>query len=398
MNNATSELPSPATPERRNDLRRLLQRYYEGKHQLRRGLCLLAAGRHDQAIRAFDAAAQANPRSLSLPTYLAAAYAGKGRLTRAAVQLQESVKREPANVLHRIRHALALSRAGRSRQAIASLREGIGHNPESAELHFQLATLLASTDQAEEAELRFTQAIAINKHHAEAMVGLGLCHGARGEIAESIHQLKRAQALDPGDARTALLLAHALQAGADTAGAALQVAMPPETCPDDDPAIEELSTVIETDPDFVEAFLSLDPREVNTDVFSVLAATINRALERCPEHADLHYHCGRVLECLGRTQDAITSVERALDLKPQFVNALIQLAKLYRQTRRHADARSRLEDAIRLGAEYADVYCMLGNLYCDSGMVDRAREAYQRALRINPDYAEAKQAMQAVAS
>jgi len=396
MNTATSDRRSSADPRRRDDLRRLLQKYYEGKHQLRRGLCLLAAGRYDQAIRALDVAAKANPQSLSLSTYLAAAYVGKGRFGRAAAHFQKNISREPANVLHRVRHALALWKAGRSDRAIASLREGISHNLESAELHFQLGTVLASADQTEEAELRFTQAIAINKHHAEAMVELGLCYGARGDVREAVCWLKRAQTHDPGDARTALLLTHAVKAAEGTEGEALPVTMPPETTVENDTAIDELSSTIESEPGFVEAFLSLDPKEVNAEVFAVLATTINRALERCPEHADLHYHCGCVLDRLGRTRDAITSVERAVKLRPRFIKALIQLARLYRQTNRHADACRRLEDAIRLGAEYADVYCTLGNLYRDSGMVERAREAYRRALRINPQYAEAEHALQTV--
>ena len=76
--------PASVDPEHLGSLRQLLQRYYEGRNGLRRGLCLLAAGRHDEAIRDLTAAAQANPNSLSLPTYLAAAYVGKGRFNAAA--------------------------------------------------------------------------------------------------------------------------------------------------------------------------------------------------------------------------------------------------------------------------------------------------------------------------
>ncbi|MFH0980743.1 MAG: tetratricopeptide repeat protein, partial [Planctomycetota bacterium] len=262
-------------------------------------------------------------------------------------------------------------------------------------LHFQLATLLAAMGETEEAELRFTQAVTIDKQHTEALVGLALCHGARGQASEAVHRLQQAQARNPEDARTALLLAYALQAAAPGAEP-LRPAMPPEASAAEEAGIDELAALIETEPDFVEAFLSLEPEEVGTEVFAILAATLSRALTRSPEQADLHYHCGCVLSRLGRTDDAIVAIERAVGLRPDFITALIQLARLYRDSARHLDARRRLEEAIRIGAEYADVYYLLGNLYRDGGLLDRARDAYERALRINPGYADAQKALQAV--
>ena len=388
--------PKSGNPQHLGPLRQLLQSYYEGRDRLRRGLCLLAAGRYDQAICELNAAAQANPDSLSLPTYLAAAYVGRGHFKAAADELQEIVNREPADVRNRIRHALALWKAGQADRAVASLRDGIRRTPDSAELHFQLATILASAGETEEAELRFTQAAAIDKHHTDALVGLALCHGAQGNAAKAVSLLKRAQAQNPRNARVALLLTYALEAAKHTHRMPVQPAMPDESPTEDEPALEELSAIIETEPDFVEAFLSLDAEDVDGDVFTMLAATINRALERSPEHADLHYHSGRVLDRLGRTGDAIAAVERAVELRPVFIKALIQLAKLYQRSDRRLDACRRLEETIRLGAKYADVYYMLGNLYRDGGMTDRAREAYRHALGINPHYAAAQHAMQAV--
>ncbi len=392
----TQDNAALADPAGVDELRRLLQRYYEGKNHLRRGLCLLASGQHDQAIRAFTAAEEANPDSLILPTYLAAAYLSAGRLKQAADEFERVANREPANVLHRVRHALALWKDGQVERAVASLREGISHDLESAELHFQLATILAAEGETEEAELRFTQAITLDKQHAEALVGLALCHGAQGNAREAVRLLKRAQSQNPHDARTALLLTHALQAAEETSDRPVRVTMPAETSTEDEAALDELASFIEANPDFVEAFLSLDTRELNAEVFAMLAVTINRALERAPEHADLHYHCGCLLSRLGRTEHAIAAVERAVGLRPKFIKALIQLAKLYQQSNRQLDARRRLEEAIRCGGEYADVYYLLGNLYRDGGMIDRAREAYQRALGINPRYADAQHALQAV--
>jgi tetratricopeptide (TPR) repeat protein len=390
--------PASADAEHPDRLRRLLQRYYEGKNQLRRGLCLLAAGQYDEALDALVAAQQANPNSLSLPAYLAAAYLGKSQFREAAQELAKEVARASDDVLNRVRHALASWRAGQSAAAMASLRDGIHDHPESAELHFQLATLLAATGETEEAEMRFTQTVTLDPHHAEGWIGLALCHGARGEGREAVRCLRRAQARNPHDARTALLLTQALQAAEDAPREPIRVVMPAAAEPENEPGVAELARLIGGDPDFVEGFLSLEPREVGEEVFALLAAALRQALERSPEHADLHYHCGSVLSRLGHTGEAIAALERALDLRPHFIKAMIQLAKLYRQSDRRAAARARLEEAIRLGAEYADVYLLLGHLYGEEGRLEPARSAYRRALTINPGYAAARDALRAVSA
>ena len=168
--------------------------------------------------------------------------------------------------------------------------------------------------------------------------------------------------------------------------------------PDDEPeqdtlGMEELSRVIEENADFVDAFLSIRLDDVQEGLFAVLLGTIRVALERQPEHAELHFHCGRVLDKLGRRADAIDANEEAVRLNPRFTRALIELAKLYQATDRRIDAATRLEQAVAQGAEYADVYFMLGNLYRDRGDFEQARGAYGNALRINSEYVAAQEAL-----
>jgi tetratricopeptide (TPR) repeat protein len=165
---------------------------------------------------------------------------------------------------------------------------------------------------------------------------------------------------------------------------------------DDLRGIEELSRIIEIDPDFVDAFLSIPAGDLDEQVFAMLLRTLEAALERQPEHAELHYHCGRVLQRLGRNEAAIDENEKAVRIDPMFTRALIELGRLYHQTDRRDDATTRLEQAIEAGAEYADVYYLLGNLYRDKGEITLARSAYRRALDINTGYEEARQALAAL--
>jgi len=277
------------------------------------------------------------------------------------------------------------------------LRDGIREDPESAEVHFQLGTLLAALEQYDEAELRFTQALSIDRDHAEALVSLAMCRGVRNAPSEAVTYLQRAQARRPHDARIGLLLAQAAKAihqRGQVVG--VRADIPAQEPMADQRGIEDLSRVIEAEPDFVDAFLSIPVGEVDEHVFAMLLKTLELALERQPEHAELHYHCGRVLDRLGRREDAICQNERAVQIDPKFTRALIELGKLYGKTDRSDDATSRLEQAVAAGADYADVHYLLGNLYRDRGQLNRARSAYRRALTINERYEAAQKALQAL--
>jgi len=370
-----------------------LRRRFEADQFVRRGVCLLNAAKYDEAAEAFAKAEETGSTEESLPAYVAACLLGKGQPGLAGECFAKQAHNDPGNPTHRIRHALTLAASGDVASAIALLRDAIRDNPESAELHFQLGTLLAAHDRYEEAELRFTQAINIDREHAEAMVSLALVCGVRQAPGSAVNHLQKAQALRPFDARIGLFLAEAAKASQQQGYAVrVKATISPDEC-DDHRGIDELSRVIEGDPDFVDAFLSIPAGFVDGAVFAMLLETLKAALERQPEHAELHYHCGRVLDRLGRRVDAIGENEKAVALNPNFTKALIELGKLYQATDRAADAATRLEQAIAAGAEYADVYYMLGNLYRVQGQIGRARSAYRKALAINERYEAAHRAL-----
>lgn len=379
-------------------LLKLLQRHFRSSRDVRRGICLLNAGAYDQAAEAFAAAAGTGGCHLSLPSFLAACHVGQRRFEDAAREFRRASEQSPHRADLLIREALTLQAGGRRNDALGTLRRGIATDPENAELHFQLGVMLVAHDNHEEAELRFTQTINLDENHTEAYVSLAMCCGVRGAPDGALKQLHQAQTRRPRDARIGMLLAHAAKAASEQGHAIGLCAAMPDDDPDQDTAgIEELSRVFEEDADFVDAFLSIPVADVQEQLFAVLLETIRVALERQPEHAELHFHCGRVLDKLGRQADAIDANEEAVRINPHFTQALIELAKLYQATDRWADATTRLEQAIADGADYADVYLMLGDLYRKQGDQEQARGAYGNALRINSEYVAAQEAMDTLA-
>lgn len=388
-----------ADPPGRGETIDLLKRYYEGQQQLRRGICLLNAGQYDQAIAGFSAAARLNPQSRPLPVLLTACYVGQGRYDLAAAEMERHSRNEPADVTARIRRALLLWKDSRPDEAIESLRDSVAAHPDSADLQFQFGTLLASMDEYDEAELRFTQAITIDQDHAEALVALAQCCAVGQRVGEAKRYLERAQSRRTNDARIGLLLSQAakvLSDGGEPVDIEARIPVPESAAETE--GIEQLSQIIEADPDFIDAFLDLPGDQIDEELHAMLAETVSRALNRRPGDAGLHCAAGRVLARMGRHEEAISSTERAVGLDRRHVQALIQLGRLYDQSNRDADAVERLEEAIAAGAEYADVYYLLGNLYRRNGQAAQARQAYVRALKINKNYEAARTALKSLAA
>jgi len=373
--------------------------HFEARRRLRKGLCLMNAGLFDDAVRELFRAQQLGCADRNWSAPMVQALHAAGRHDEAAETAAKHHAAHPDDVAGLVRLALTQWRNHAAHRAVDTLRAGIANHPECADLHYQLGVMLAALDETEEAELRFVQALAIHKDHPDALVALALSRGAAGDLAEAVRRLRHAQRMNPADARTALLLAQAARAAA-AAGIEvdLQTDMPQTDDSDHNAALAFLGRTIETEPDFVDAFLSLTSAEVDGELFDVLAATLRQAIERNPRRAPLHFQRSRVLQRLGRADEAVAAAERAVEIDARHVQALILLANLYRQTDRFADARRRLEECVLLGAEYPDVYCLLGNLYRDDGQLQRARWAYEQALRINRQYTAAREALAALAA
>ncbi len=386
--------PSRSSPP---ELAERIRARFKAADHVRRGVCLLNAERFDEAMAEFNAAGQINSPHLSLASYLAACLLGKGDPSGADVEFAKAELEEPGQSVHAIRRAYARHAAGLTEAAMDALREAISENTEDADLHFHLGLLLTEVNRFDEAELRFTQVVSIARDHTEAMVNLAMCCGVRSAPGDAVQHLLRAQFIRPNDPKIGLLLAQAIKAARQQGiSVRARAAMVPDDDSFDSEGIQELATVIEAEPDFVDAFLSIPAGAVNDRVYSLLVQTLQVALSRQPEQAELHYHCGRLLDRLGRREDAIVENELAVQIDPNCIRALIELAKLYQQTDRAADATIRLEQAVKAGAEYADVYYLLGNLYRDQGNVIKARSAYRRALLLNQRYEAAQQALSAL--
>lgn len=369
-----------------------LASFYLGEAHARLGAAALSAGRHGEAIEHLSAARRLNPQSAGLSRFLAASYANLRRYDWAAAELERAAPDgDDADRVIRLAHAFAQD--GRVPRAVETLVEAIDREPHRMDVRMQLGQIYAASEQFEDAVCVLTEAVEIAPCDVEARTSLALALAAAGDAAEAVEHLAVAQRLRPYDTYLALLLTMAIDAAKTNCFAlGIDVTLGEgETA--DEKSIAALGEVISQEPDLVEAFLALPESGADATIFAMLAAVLERALAHHPEYADLHYHCSRVYERLGRPEAALARLDEALAINPRYVQALIQLGRLFAGMDRRMEAAQRLRAAIACGGDYPDVHFLLGELYRRDGRRDAARCAYERALELNENYRAARDAL-----
>jgi tetratricopeptide (TPR) repeat protein len=373
-----------------------LARFYLGQAHMQQGIAELRARRFREAAEHLARARQLNPDSGSLPRYLADCYAGLNRFDMAAREIEGGETGEDGSLPVRLAHALL--RDGQLHRAIDTLRAAIQGEPRRAELHYQLGLIHASVDDWATARDSLISAARLDPKDAQIARHLGLAYAATNDSVAAVVCLQTAQGLAPHDANIAWLYALAISAAreqgheieASVSGPTIHSASDADLC--------ALGEVLIREPDFVESFLALPAAQVDRELFAIIAATLEKALDRHPDYADLHYHCARAYERLGQTDAAIEKANRALGINPRYVQALIALGRLYSSTDRTEDAEERLRQAIEAGGDYPDVHYLLGELLRKRGESAEAATEYRRALQLNSNYSAARTALELVAA
>lgn len=373
-----------------------LAKFYLGQSHLKHGIELMNDGRHVQAVHHFNVARRLNPDAAGLSRYLATCYAAQRKFDLAADELDRSPDSDVDASTQAIRLAYALARNGQVQKGIETLIEAMDKTPHRIDVRRHLGMMYVASEQYVDAICIFQEAVELAPLDAELRRCFGMALAASEDHAEAAEQLSIAMRLRPNDAYLGALTAMAMEASKSTC---VKVRVDPATdqlAPIDDCSIDSLSELIVSEPDFVEAFLALPQTGMDDEIFSLMAGVLERALAMNPEFADLHYHCARVYQRLGRMNEAIDEASRAVEINPRYVQALIQLGQLYASQDKTLEARDRLGRAILFGGDYPDVHYLIGELYRREGDVASAADSYRRALALNERYGRARDALATV--
>ena len=232
---------------------------------------------------------------------------------------------------------------------------------ERGNVHLKLGEL-------DEAERCYRLVLQSAPRHRNALVNLGFVLKELRRFPESVDFIERALDVSPDDADANYLRATLYQAGGKSAQAAIH-----------------LEKAVIRRPEFEFAY-----RELVIALFQLgrIADAIrwcDRALERLPDSAELHFYRSNLHKHAHATDEAIASARMALKLRPGLFAARSSLAQLLTNALQETSGLDGTAQRVqRIAAGYSD----LGIAYLSSSELTAAQEAFEKALALAPQVAE----------
>ena len=202
---------------------------------------------------------------------------------------------------------------GRFADAEVSFRKALELDPEYAAARTGLGSIAATLARPEEALEQFDQSIDLLPHQADAHFLRGQALEVLGRTDDALAAYFRALELEPNSSRAQLRIATILL-GRD----------------EPDQALVRLDPLVEQNPDDAEARHQRGRAHLALHHLKLAVDDLKFAVEKLPNHPDIHYHLALALAAENDTKGAIASAEQALKLAPGFADAKTLRGKLLR--------------------------------------------------------------------
>jgi tetratricopeptide (TPR) repeat protein/uncharacterized membrane protein YhaH (DUF805 family) len=138
------------------------------------GNSLVATGKLEEAINAFQNALKLDPSMDDAHQNLAVALVRSGRLEESLIHFRDAARLEPENATAHNIYAVMLGTAGRTDEAMKEFQIALQLAPGSAAaIHVNLANLLAKQHSRDEAMAHYSEALRLNPAFVEAHYGIG---------------------------------------------------------------------------------------------------------------------------------------------------------------------------------------------------------------------------------
>jgi len=261
------------------------------------GTARLAAGRHQDAIEAFDRALELSPDTPMVLINRGCALFQLDKYTEALSSLNRAVQLDPLNVNAQFNLARVYKSQGRLTEAIDALKKTLKLDPGHVEAHTSLGDLLLQKGSLTECRQAWLNALSISPDQIRYRYGLAKFYSVNGEYDNAIEQYEIIRRIRPGD-----MLALCGQAD-----------------------VLEKKDCLDEAYEVVRKLLAANVQDVAlADIFGRLCRRFNACDEAIRYHAsllgskhtdeelsNLYYSLGRIYDCLGQYDEAFSQFEEA---------------------------------------------------------------------------------------
>ncbi len=281
---------------------------------------LVVRGQHAAALEKFQAALAANPRSVTARIRVGETLLALGRHDEAFATFGDLASNSTAPESAYLGMAQARQAKGDLAAALAVVRAGLVVAPASAALLTRAGDLLLARTSLPEAEQSYRQALTAAPRDEAARYGLATALAGQGRQADAIREMLTL-AEDTPRAPQARRVVPALLTWADER---LRARAPAE-------ARRAYEAVLATGVARPEIFSNLGLATWQLGQRDAAVAVIDRGVARFPDSTDLLYRRGRVLQDLGRVDDALAAFRAVVALAPGHPQATAAIAAIERR-------------------------------------------------------------------
>ncbi|MEO8096564.1 MAG: tetratricopeptide repeat protein [Acidobacteriota bacterium] len=295
----------------------------------------------NQAITAYKAAIQADPRSGVLAEELSDFYISFNRLTQARTEAEEAIKKNPNDIAaHRLLARIYVRQitAGQGQQVDAAmLRRAIDEyqkvtdlDPRDASSLVFLGRLQLAARNMDGGAAAFQKALAVEPDNEDALVGMASVLADRGDNAGAAEMFRRAAEKNPSAASLQRLAAAYEQMkeyalAAETIRRAL--ALDPMNAPELRKALAEdllnagrfdesviaFEGLAAEDPEDFQVWLRISQIRMQQGSFEKARAAVDRAKQIDPENLEVRFAEISILQAEGKPREAIQSLRQVVD-------------------------------------------------------------------------------------
>jgi len=350
----------------------------------------LVFGKIDKSIEQYERLCEMDPDKLDLHLMLANLLLHVGLADRAVDRYELALLIEPDTWVGRNDLAESYERDGLLPEAIAELEDLLRQEPNKADTYLRLGDLHAKLGQDEAALEQYLQAVQVNPDYLEATVKVGAVYLRTNRHLDAASWFNRA-----AQANDRLLTAYVgLAVAQRAAGQSKQAATTVETARN----LEPNSVLLFSEMAGLQLKASgSDTQQHQTgqnspgqyDLGSPAAEALlnkqiarhQRALQRSPNNAELHYRLGMLLRQQGRLDEAIQSYRQAVLINPVYSQALLKMGLAIQEQGRQDEAIQVLSRSLQVNQEDIELHYRLGLLFCQRAQFELTVEQFQHKMR-----------------
>lgn len=338
-----------------------------------RGEQALAAGRYDEAARAYEKLRELSPGTAEVHAQLGLVYFQQRDYARAVPTLRQALKLNPALPKADVLLAMSLSELGRFKEALPALQKGFrqtadgtmrrlsglqllraytalqqpgraaevalelsGLHPDDPEILYHSGRLFANLAYLQTMKLSRVAPSSVWMHQAA-----GEANESQGLYDAALREYREVLALDRGRPGIHFRMGRALLGRAQQGG-------PPSSREE---AVKEFEDELRVDPSNANASYELGEIYRKSGELDKAAEMFTAAVDRYPDFVEARIGLGRVLIAQQRPDLALAHLQKAIALDPTSEVAHYQLAQAYGRTGRAEEQQAALAAFQRLHAQ-----------------------------------------------